>query len=151
MLKYLKKFFSAIHRSTGTEESIHDNNIEFAVAILLVEVMHADHQLDEQEQTMIVTLLQQQFSLNIAEAMGLFEKANQKMKDAISLHQYTSQINSILSYQDKQALMINLWRVVFSDGQVDRYEEHLIRRVADLIYISHKDFVKARHIAEETP
>ena len=113
--------------------------------------MHADHQSDRQEQQMIVKLLQQQFELDKFHAMELFSKANEKMKDVVSLHQFTSQVNSALPYKQKQALMVNLWRVVFSDGRIDKYEEHLIRRVADLIHLSHKDFIKAKHLAEESP
>ena len=126
------------------------DDTRFSVAILLVEVMHADHVLHDEEQLLVIKLLQQQFSLEESAAIELFGRAKEKMKDAVSLHQYTSRINSELLYPQKFELMTNLWKVVFADGQVDRYEEHLVRRLADLIHVSHKDFIKAKHLAAES-
>jgi len=151
----LKRIKTALGNITGSsDKSVEKGNaesLEFSVAILLVEVMHADHQLDEQEISMVIQLLQQQFELDEAAARNLFSQANEKMKDVVSLHQYTSHVNATLSYQEKKILMTNLWRIVFSDGRIDKYEEHLVRRVADLIHVGHKDFIKAKHIAQENP
>lgn len=150
----LKRIKAALDNITASSEKLKKkddaDSLMFAVAILLVEVMHADHQLDEQEAFLVVQLLQQQFELDESVAQTLFSEANEKMKDAVSLHQYTSRVNSNLSYQEKKKLMANLWRVVFADGQLDKYEEHLVRRVADLIHIGHKDFIKAKHLAQES-
>ena len=150
MFKYIKTALDRI--SSLSEKHVERNDPEslmFAVAILLVEVMHADHHLDEQEELMVIHLLQEQFRLEDSAARSLFVKANGKMNDVVSLHQYTSHINAKLSRDEKLKLMVNLWKVVFSDGQIDKYEEHLIRRVADLIYIGHKNFIKAKHLAQD--
>jgi len=125
------------------------SSIEFSVAILLVEVMHADHQLDEQEKIIVIQLLTIQFEIDEIAAQDLFDRANKKVNGVVSLHKYTSHVNSDLSYDDKQLLMKNLWSVVYSDGRVDKYEEHLVRRISDLIHVSHKDFIKAKHLAQE--
>lgn len=152
MFKRLLKILENISPGAGgAQESRKNDSIELAVAILLVEVMHADYQLDEREGAMVVRLLQGQFEMTEPEAIELFAMASEKMKHAVSLYQYTSRLNRALSYQQKQNFMINLWRVVFADGQVDKYEEHLVRRVADLIHLSHKDFIKAKHFAEANP
>lgn len=151
MFKQIQSFLSSIipssgpHQKTGATE-----DIRFSVAILLVEIMHADHVLHEHEQSLVIRLLEQQFVLDEFAATALFKSANDKMKDAVSLHEYTSRLNSELSYPQKFQLMTNLWKVVYADGQVDRYEEHLIRRMADLIHVSHKDFIRSKHLAEES-
>lgn len=152
MFKYIKTALSNI--TSITEKPIDSDDadsLQFAVAILLVEVMHADHHLDAQEELMVIGLLQQQFELEESVARGLFSKATEKMQDVVSLHRYTSQINAKLSRHEKLNLLVNLWKVVLSDGQVDKYEEHLIRRVADLFHIGHKNFIKAKHLAQENP
>lgn len=140
---------TAAHTKPATSDDA--DNLKFAVTILLVEVMHADHHLDEQEISMVIQLLQQQFELDETTARALFSKANQKMKDVVSLHQYTSHINAKLSREEKKVFMTNLWRVVYADGRVDKYEEHFVRRVAGLIHVGHKDFIKAKHLAQECP
>lgn len=152
MLKRLQSILGSIFLPSRAHENTEiADDIQFSVAVLLVEVIHADHVLHEQEQRMVIDLLRRQYALDEAAATELFSRANEKMKDAVSLYQYTSLINSKLSYRQKFEFMTNLWRVVFADGQVDRYEEHLVRRVADLIYLAHKDFIRAKHLANESP
>ena len=41
-----------------------------------------------------------------------------------------------------------MWQLVYADGDKDRYEEHLIRQVAELLYLSHAEFIQARLQAE---
>lgn len=152
MLDRIKSALRNISASfTQAADETQEDSIQFAVAMLLVELMHADHQLDAREKTMVVELLQQQFSLDRQAAITLFDEADARTTDAVSLHQYTSIVNATFSYQQKQTLMVNLWRVVFADGKVDKYEEHLVRRLADLIHVSHTDFIKAKHQAEANP
>lgn len=141
---------SLISPSLAPDNKENSDDIQFSVALLLTEIMHADHVLHEHEKQMVINLLRQQFSLEETAATELYLRANKKMNEVVSLHHHTSRINSDFSYLKKFELMINLWKVVFADGQVDRYEEHLVRRVADLIYISHKDFIKAKHLAHES-
>lgn len=152
MFKRISKLLRNISpRAAGEEENRIEDSLEFAVAVLLVEIMHADHQLDERERSMVIKLMQSQFGMDESDAIELFSGASDKMDHVVSLHQYTSRINSDFSYPQKEHLMLNLWRVVFADGRVDKYEEHLVRRVADLVYLSHKDFIKAKHAAEANP
>ena len=136
-----------------SEDKSHHNkgtiSCELAVSVLLVEVMYADHQLDESERSMIADLLKRLYGLSDIDARRHIATAEAVMTDAVSLHQYTSSVNARLSYSDKILLIEGLWHVVYADGQVDKYEEHLVRRIADLIYISHKDFIKAKHSAQE--
>ena len=71
-------------------------------------------------------------------------------EDATSLYQFTGQINDHLDQQQKQSLLESIWRVAFADGRIDKYEEHLIRRMADLLHLNHREFMQARHRAEES-
>ena len=40
-----------------------------------------------------------------------------------------------------------LWRVAYADGDLDKYEEHLVRRIADLIHVPHSVFIRMKHKA----
>ncbi|MGO1233874.1 MAG: TerB family tellurite resistance protein, partial [Marinobacter sp.] len=51
--------------------------------------------------------------------------------------------------QQKQMLLTSIWRVALADGRIDKYEEHLIRRMADLLHLNHREFMQARHQAEQ--
>ena len=137
----LKKFTEP---QKGTE---HDRGreLQVATAVLLTEVMCADHELHEEEKHTILHILQQQFRLNDKQAIDLFSYAELQSKEAVSLHEYTSRINQLLDNPGRVQLIENLWRVIHADGEIDKYEEHLIRRIAELLYVSHTDFIRTKH------
>ena len=56
--------------------------------------------------------------------------------------------DSHLSQDDKYAVLENIWRVAFADGRIDKYEEHIIRRIAELLHLNHREYIQARHRAE---
>jgi uncharacterized tellurite resistance protein B-like protein len=74
----------------------------------------------------------------------LWQLAQEEARSATSLFQFTSLINSSYGYPEKIRLLHHMWEVAWADGRVDRYEEHLIRKVADLLYLSHGDFIRAK-------
>jgi uncharacterized tellurite resistance protein B-like protein len=53
-------------------------------------------------------------------------------------------INDSYDYEQKIELIENMWRIAFSDKRLDKYEDHLIRKVSELIYVSHSDFIKTK-------
>jgi len=134
-----------VHKLSQKEKPrISKNKKVFSVAVLLVEIMHADHVLRGREESTVTRILCDKFGLAEEDAVELFAKVNHLMKHAISLQKYTALLNSSMNYQEKIGLINALWCVAYSDNMLDLYEEHLIRRVSDLLYISHSDFIKQK-------
>ncbi len=143
MLSKVKSFFDGILNDPGTV--LHDvDDIRLAAALLLIEVMHADHEIDDREKVAVINALKKLFGLSDEEAKDVFEIAEERAKDMISLQQYTSILNRTLEPAEKLTLLEQIWRVVFCDDELDRYEEHLVRQIAELLYIRHSDFILAR-------
>jgi len=145
MFHHIKSIFEKFTAPQKTDALDRDMELQVATAVLLTEVMCADHQLDEREKKTILHILQEQFMLNDKQAIDLFAYAEAKTKEAVSLHAYTSQINQLLSHAQRAKLIENMWRVIYADDEIDKYEEHLIRRIAELLYVSHTDFIKTKH------
>ncbi len=143
MLTRVKSFFDRILNESGTIMHAADD-IQLAAALLLIEVMHADHEIDDREKDAVMAALKNIFELTDEEAGEVFEIAEDHAKDMISLQQYTSILNRTLEPAEKLTLLEQIWRVVFSDDELDRYEEHLVRQIAELLYIRHSDFILAR-------
>jgi len=122
--------------------------IRLAAAVLFVEVMHADHKVDKREQQVVRQALQESFSLSSHEADELRQLAEDRVKDVTSLHEFTSLLHGRLSNEEKVMLLEQIWRVVLADNDVDKYEEHLVRRIAELLYIKHSDYIRAKLNAE---
>jgi uncharacterized tellurite resistance protein B-like protein len=72
------------------------------------------------------------------------ELAESELHDATDYHQFTALINKGYDAQHKQAILEFMWQVAYADGQLDMYEEHVIRKVADLLYIPHRDFIRLK-------
>lgn len=118
--------------------------LRLAAACLLVEMSRADGQMDPRERESIATLLRDRFALDAQQTEALLNHARQRTSEATSLYEFTGQLNRELNAEEKIRLVEQLWEVAFSDGHVDKYEEHLVRRVAELLYVPHREFVAAR-------
>ena len=117
---------------------------EVAIAILLLECARADFSQTPAELDEVRLLLGQGLGLSAAEIDGLIADARRSADESASLYGPVSRLNESLSPDDKRRLMTWLWRVAHADGHVDAHEEHLLRRIADLLYVPHADFVRTR-------
>lgn len=115
-----------------------------AVAALLVEVLRADFQLDTRERQEVHESLRRLLGLDDGDCHALAELADRQLDAAHDLYQFTSQVNRQFSVREKVELVEQLWRIARADDVVHKYEEHLIRRIADLLHVPHRDFIAAK-------
>lgn len=144
MIDLIREFFSS---QVMLQQDDGEHQKRLAAAALMVEVMVIDRHMDEQELQDIQRLLQKQFQLSQEEIDQLVMLAREEVKHATSLYQFTRQINDHFDATGKAQLIENLWRVAFADGVLDMHEEALIRRIAELLYVPHKDFIQTKHRA----
>jgi uncharacterized tellurite resistance protein B-like protein len=144
MIRQFRAFLNSLTTEQQAQQ-LQESDIKMAAAVLLVEVMMADHHIDEAERLKLIESLTGFLSVNSDEAMELIELAEEKHKELVSLHEMTRIINLHFEPKQKIALIEHMWQIAFADRQWDKYEEHLIRKVSDLLYVSHKDFIRTRH------
>jgi uncharacterized tellurite resistance protein B-like protein len=147
MIGRIREFFGK-HIATTAGAGAGDA-IRLATAALLVEVMLTDGTMNAAETARIPELLRQRFGLAPREAEELVELARQEVAEATSLYQFTALVNQHFSVEDKYALVSNLWQVAYADGAIDKYEESLIRHVAELIHLPHSRYIHARNQARD--
>jgi len=146
MLGVIKKYFKEqINvRSESSEHAVtHATNL--ATAALLIEVMRADFEVSDDEQQMIKALLRERLMLGAREVDDLFAMAEEEVVASVSLYQFTTLVDQGLEYSKKVHIIEMAWQVVFADNILDKYEEALLRKLADLLHISHRDFIQAKH------
>ncbi len=145
MIHRVSQFFSKYMALADDAELPHSAHpLQLATAALLIEVSRADFNVDASEQDFVVALLQRQFELTTDELDALIELGQQEAEQATSLYQFTRLINDNYSAQQKSQLVLNLWQVALADSYLDKHEDHLIRKVADLIHVSHKEFIRTK-------
>jgi uncharacterized tellurite resistance protein B-like protein len=145
MLATIKQFFQDQIQKGVADTSDGAHAIDVATAALMVEIMRADFDISDVERQTIRDLLQGHLQLSADELDDLFMLAEQEVVDSVSLYQFTSLVDQELEYSAKVRVIEMLWRVVYADDRMDKYEEYLMRKIADLLHISHRDFIQTKH------
>lgn len=143
MLRQLFKQFQQPNNNTST------HSIELATAALLVEVMHADHTVSDNEEQALQQTLQRVLHLTPDEAQAIMSEAKQSVAHAADLQQFTRVVHQHFSHAQLFELVRGLWLVAYSNNGLDKYEEHMIRRIADLLHLRHSEFIKAKLSARD--
>ena len=144
LMTKLKTLFT---QDSGAAQAQEDRALELACAALMFEVARADFAIEEAEQQAMRALLITQFALTPEEITAVTEKASEQVDAATCLFEFTRTLNDLASIEQKRALLAMMWRVAMADNELSRYEEHLIRKVADLLYVPHSDFITAKQQA----
>lgn len=146
MIESIKSFFEDKLTKKEEEEAPSSamSRVDLTCAALLVEVMNSDHELDEREHQEFMAVLQQSYNIAESDLEELIQLAKDEAFEATSLYEFTKLINDSYDYEQKVELIENMWRIAFSDKRLDKYEDHLIRKVSELIYVSHSDFIKTK-------
>jgi uncharacterized tellurite resistance protein B-like protein len=133
-------------RSEGIDTPSTDpHRVPTAALALMITIARADQQVDPRELDAIVAAGKTLFGLPDDTLQALVELAHAGAAAATSLYEFTGLINTHCSPADKYRLIRAMWQVAYADGALDRYEEHFIRKVADLTYVPHLEFIQAKH------
>jgi uncharacterized tellurite resistance protein B-like protein len=119
-------------------------NLQLAAAALLVEVSAADFERHPEERRAIFDALSKVFELDHATVKSLVDGADHLVHTATSLYEFTRVLNDHCTHQEKLYLIEQCWRVAFADGHLDKYEDHRIRKLSDLLYIPHREFIQTK-------
>ncbi len=145
MVTVIKKFFSRyIETAAGSPDKISGHSLQIATAALLIEMMRADTDISREEEIIIKNTIKSKFKLTDEETSALLLLAEDKIWESTGYFEFTSLINKGLNPEQKIRIIEQLWEVAFADSILDKHEEYMVRRIADLIYVSHKDFIGAK-------
>jgi uncharacterized tellurite resistance protein B-like protein len=144
MILRVKRFFEKYFQPVETEVDV-EQRLKLATTALLIEMMRADLETSEQEETRLREILATHFKLNHAEIENTLLQASKESNDAADYYRFTSVINEHYSQEQKIQLVEQLWQLAWADGHIDRFEEHLVRTLADLLHVPHVRFIQAKH------
>lgn len=123
---------------------------ELAAAVLMVEVLMADHNPTDAEMAMLSQRFEHSLGLPKASVQALMDEAMAEHEHSVDLYSYTRVINEQLAPTEKYRLLVDLWLLAFASGNVDPQEEAMIRKITDLVYLGHSDFIQAKQEARAT-
>mgnify|MGYP000512294108 FL=1 len=153
MLKKIKGYISELgnqHSDAENQEEKEKNIINNACAALLIETALADKVFNTEEIDSMKKTLREVYEIDEKDLDELISESEKKVSESTSLYEYTRLINDLCDYQDKLKLINNLWAIAFADKHLDKYEEFLIRKISDLLYVSHSDFIQQKLSVKES-
>jgi uncharacterized tellurite resistance protein B-like protein len=150
MLTGIKEFFSQFIEPGSRNEPDGERALQVATAALLLEMMRMDDRIEEAERHAIAETLRQQFDLDVRQVETLVALAGEEARQASDYYQFTSLINKSCDAGQKVRIVENMWRIAMIDGHLDAHELHLMRKIADLLYVGHADYVAAKARARES-
>jgi len=147
MLKTIHDFFNK--QLLGSDDGHHHNvdQLHLATAALLIEMTRVDHQRDDAEMATICRSLKRAFSLSDETLQQLLELAESEAGDMTSYYEFSTLIKNGFDYDERVKVVEMLWEVAHADGRIDTYEEHMIRKIAGLLYVKREDIVRSKHSA----
>ena len=145
MLDAIKRFFEQ-NLSPRLRESAQDEDrrLRLATAALLIQVMTVDDRIEEDEQRAVARSLRSKFRLTDQETAALVAVAREAASQATSDYEFTSLLKQGFNMEQRVKVVEHLWHVAFADGNLDKHEEHLVRRIADLLYVPHSEFIRTK-------
>jgi len=140
MLKAIKEFFEENIQQGATVQH-QEHSLKLATAALMIEMMRMDDHIHEEEEKALVGLVQSKFQLSAEETSELINLAGSELENSTDYYQFTSLINDQFSYEEKVHIVELLWQLAYADKILDKDEEYLVRKISELLYVSHADFI----------
>ena len=145
MLELLKKFFSQpTDRDEGSLENDNALKVGVATCALFLEMAHIDGEFDDRERTHILQILKKQFGFSEEQVAPIMEAAKEELEGSIDLWRFTSLINQNYTMGEKIQVIEEVWRIAYADGHLDKHEDYLVHKMADLLRLTHKQLIDAK-------
>jgi uncharacterized tellurite resistance protein B-like protein len=128
----------------GRSEADAEHRLRLATAALFLEIVRADFEVTEEERRHLRTMVRETLGLDEEETRDLLAAAEQEVDHAVELFQFTRLIDQSFTPEQKALLVERLWRIAYADAYVDRLEEHLLRKIANLLHVPHRDYIAAK-------
>ncbi len=145
MINLVKKFFSK--SSSANSDKVHKkdvHDIRVATCALLLEMANIDNEFSKEEQTEIISIIKEEYQLPDKYIDELIEIAHEELKGKVDLWQFVSLINKNYSYEEKIRIIEMLWMVVYADKKLNKYEDYLVHKVANLLHLPHKKLIDGK-------
>ncbi|MFH2133601.1 MAG: TerB family tellurite resistance protein [Pseudomonadota bacterium] len=142
MLSKLNEFFSSLIPTNDAPQPQH--TLQLATAVLMIEIMRADAESSEAEMAAVLRILKERFQLSDSEVQQLSALGQHTAQQAHDLHQFTSLITRELGREERGRIVEYMWQVAYADRHLSAHENHLMRRMTDLLHISQADHIAAK-------
>lgn len=149
MLDFIKQLLTNSFNNSSSESSAKEKRLQVATCALFIEIANADFNFTQDERDEIISVMQKIFDLDENQSKELVQLAEQKVKDSVSIYEFTQLIDQNFSRDEKFEILKNLWRLVYKDKILNQYEDHLMKRIGHNLKFEHREIMNAKIIVKE--
>ncbi|MFP4082190.1 MAG: TerB family tellurite resistance protein [Candidatus Aminicenantes bacterium] len=133
-------------RKSDTRPAVLDEaeRIQIATCVILLEVARSDYEFHSLEKETVSAILKKKFHISEQAVQELMEIARKRREESIDLWEYTHLINKNYSREEKMKVVEAAWKVIYADEKLDKYEDHLVHKLARLLRLSHSELIRAK-------
>ena len=153
MFDHLRKIFGAETTSQASnrlkEDRSETKKLQIATCAIFLEMAKSDDNCTDEERKEIISIMQRTFDLEKEYTDELIEMAKSRLVQSISIYEFTGIINTKFTPEEKFELMKNLWRLIYTDQKLDKYEDQLVKKLGKMIHLEHRDVIAAKLMVKE--
>jgi uncharacterized tellurite resistance protein B-like protein len=132
------------HDGQRVSEVDNEKRLQVATAVILLEVAQADEEYSESEQDSIMQILKDQFNLDSQSVQEILHVSEEQQRKSIDLWHFTEIINRNYNTEEKCCIIEKVWQVIYADGKLDKYEDHIVHKLARILNLSHEQMIEAK-------
>ena len=141
----LKKYFTKTSDDATAAESVRTSrDVRIATCALLLEIANIDGRFSESEKKSVVEILQDSYQLSAEHATALMKAADEQLEKSIDLWHFAKLINENYSTEEKIRIIEMVWQIIYTDGKLDKHEDYLAHKLANLLRLSHEQLIEAK-------
>jgi len=144
MIGLLKKYLSPLQQAEDEAGEHLDKKLKVAACVLILEIAKSDYEFSGRERKAVHDILKNNLEVAEEEVEDILQIAEKERSENVDLYEYTKLINHNYSFEDKQKLVEMFWKIIYADGILDRYEDHLVHKLTDLLHLTHEDLIEAK-------
>ncbi|MDJ0812815.1 MAG: TerB family tellurite resistance protein [Woeseiaceae bacterium] len=149
----IKRLFVQVVETISATETVtvedREAAVRLATAVLMVDVARADYVFDETEFDRVVDLIEVHFGLSPDQAAELVNEAGTEADELVEVHRFTKLLHEHLSDDEKARIVSLLWQIAYADGRLDKYEDSLVLKISDLLYVGRGKVMQLKHDAAQ--
>jgi len=138
------KILALLQNERATSANERFTRVQVATCALLLEVAHSDGHYQAVEAQLVHDLLSGLFHLPADAIADLVELSRGHQQNSTDLFQFAREINAHFSSEEKLAIMEGVWRIIYADGLLDKFEDALARQLATLLRLSHREAIACK-------
>jgi uncharacterized tellurite resistance protein B-like protein len=145
MLDIVKRFFSKVSTEASKDENRKtEHDVRIATCALFLEMARIDETFTPAEMDTILSIMKEKYGLSQENADILLAEADKELAESLDLWQFAKLINENYSTDEKIEIIETLWRMVYVDGKMDKYEHYLMNKLKNLLRLSHGQLIDAK-------